>query len=726
MRRTAILPGEFLPSLFIRLAKLNYYATPDTLSQILREGVDDRVLMGDRTVFPRQAETYHRLANLTGVRIPGLYAASAHHFAPAFTSPGHPMKFLEMEGEVIGPLLAPSLAAKQLRPAYAGQFCPACLRNAAYHRLVWMPFAVSACLEHSCLLKDRCQQCNKRVSIREIVAARCRKCKGELTEAEVTSLHDDAGLLFQRVIQSWFMENATPVTPIFLLPEQQSAVLYRIADGLQWAARMLMKVKWPYMHWLDEEHHNLALEQDRDQRTITPYESFCLYTTAGKGMMNWPEGFYEFLDAYRSQVQEGKPLNGGPKADLGNLYTQWLQDYWRHPAFAFVHQAFEQYFIRTYSLSSAIARTNLCQENPEVAEQLPYVNIAEAARLLGTTPKMINTLLKTRRLTCQTPGFAGKRNYRLISRAAVLELRNRWNEVVNRAEAAEWLGVTEQMIIDLVKANLLSAEHYPEEGYSHWAFSRPALADCREKVFKYVESCSPPTADKKDTFVGLIGAARILFVVSLNAVAILRRVAEGKLRAYHIAGQKLNLGLLLFKRFDIEQYIQAIKSENGWISREALTKLLRVKDVTLTRWVREGLILPAAIYGGAQYFHQEVVEKFIADHVTTEEAVKILGIGKLTIQKWARKGRLSSACISGPHIDGYHCYIFHRGKLVQWRSERLTFGEAARQLGVSCATLHRWVQEERLEPLNDMGGEHRWFSTRVIQLLQHKTNKGSI
>jgi excisionase family DNA binding protein len=209
-------------------------------------------------------------------------------------------------------------------------------------------------------------------------------------------------------------------------------------------------------------------------------------------------------------------------------------------------------------------------------------------------------------------------------------------------------------------------------------------------------------------------------VVGLNAVAILCRVAEGKLRAYHIAGQKLNLGLLLFKRSDIEQYIEAIKSINGWISREALTRLLRVKDVTLTRWVRAGLILPAATCGGAQYFDHKRVEKFIADHIRTEEVVEILGIAKLTVQKWAREGRLDSACISGPHLDGYHSYIFHRGKLVQWRSERLTCGEAARQLGVSSATLHRWVQEERLEPLHDMGGKRRWFSKQAIQEISNK------
>jgi hypothetical protein len=495
--RTAILPGESLPSLLIRLARLNYYATPDTLSQLLLEGVVDQVLPRDRAVFPRQAETYQRLAKLTGICIPDLYAASSHHFAPTLTLPGIPMKLLKLGGDMTGPFLSLALTAKQLRPAHAGQFCPICLKDAAYHRLVWMPIAVSTCLEHSCLLEDRCQQCNEPVSIREIVETRCRKCKGELTEAEVIALNDDMGLLFQHIFQSWFMKNDTYNITSFLLPEQAPRVLYRVVDGLQWATRVLAGVEWSYLHRIGIDPVNPIFHQNGVEHTITTYESYLLYTTAGKAVMNWPEGFYEFLDAYRSAVQHVKPHNGGPKADLGNLYTQWLQDYWRHSEFKFVHKAFEQYFIRSYSLNSAVVRTNLCQENPDVADQLSYVNIAEAARILGTTPKMISILLRTGRLTCHPPGFTDKRNHRLISRIEVLDLQSRWKEVVNRAQAAEWLGVTEQMVIELVKANLLAAEHLPENGYPRWGFSIPALVYCREKVFKYVENSSSQMVDKK-------------------------------------------------------------------------------------------------------------------------------------------------------------------------------------------------------------------------------------
>jgi hypothetical protein len=668
--RTTIQPDESLQSLLTRLSRLNDYDVPDTLFQLLQEGASRQQVSKDRIALPRRIEMHQRLEALTGKCIPDLYAASAHRFATILTPPNISIDLLEISEGISLPLLAWSLAAKQLRPASAGQFCPLCLRSAAYHRLIWLPVAVSACLEHSCLLIDRCQRCEKKVSIREIVEMRCRKCKVILAESEALPLGDDAGLALQHVIQSWFLSNTTPDAPL-LLPEAQPRILYRVLDGLQWTIRMLAWTEWLHLHRINDDPHIAMLPPGEGQNKITPYDSYRLYTTACKGITNWPEGFYEFLRAYRMQQQSGKLLNGGPKADLGNLYTQWLQDYWKHPAFEFVHKAFEHYFVATYSLSSAVARTNLCQENTGVTEQLSSVSIAEAARLLGVTPKMIGILLRAGRLNLQRSGLTGKQTHRFVNRAEVLELQSQWNEFFNRAEAAEWLGITEHMVIDLVNVGLLVAERNPGEGYPHWAFHKSALVDCMEKVLKRVESCVPDKIGEKGTFVDLAGAARMLFVVGLNAASILSYVAKGKLRAYFSADRDLKLASLLFDRTDLQQCIQSIKSENGWISREELVKLLKVKDVTLARWVKFGLITPTAIYGGAQHFDKVSVDKFIAEHVTTEEAVEILGVGKLTLQKWARQGKLLGVCVSGPNIDGHHGYIFNRRKLAHWYNDNL-------------------------------------------------------
>jgi len=722
LARTPIQPGESLQSLLVRLSRLNDYDVPDTLFQLLQEETNKQPLK-ERIALPRHIEMYQRLEALTGRSILDLYAASAHRFATILTPPDISIGFLGLAESIALPLLAWSLAAKQLRPASAGQFCPLCLQRAAYHRLIWLPIAVSACLEHSCLLIDRCQRCEKKVSIREIVEMQCRKCKGILAESEALLLGNDAGLASQRVFQSWFLNNRTAdAAPLF--PEAQPRALYRVLDGLQWATRMLAWIEWLHLHRIDGDLHMAMLQSGEKQNKITPYESYCLYTTAFKGITNWPEGFYEFLHAYSLQRQSGKFLNGGPKADLGNLYTQWLQDYWQHPAFEFIHKGFEHYFVATYSLSSAVARSNLCQGNNGMTEQLSGVSLAEAARLLGVTPKMIDILLRTGRLTLQRSDSTGKRTHRFVNRAQVLELRSQWEEFVNRAEAAQWLGVTQSMVIDLVKVGLLVAERNPAEGYPCWAFHKSALVDCMEKVLKYVKSCVSDKIGEGDTFVDLAEAARMLFVLGLNAASVLSFVAEGKLRAYFSANHDPKMTSLLFNRSDIQQCIESTKLENGWVSRKDVTRLLKVRDITLARWVKFGLISPAVVYGSAQYFDRETIVHFITNHITVEEAAKLLEVGKLTVQKWARQGRLAEACVSGPGIDGGHAYLFEKKKLIRWRGERLSFSEAVQLLDTSKATLHRWVDEGKVEPLEDMGGKQRWFSKqRILALRTITTHK---
>src|SRR5713226_8658002 len=137
--RTAIQPGESLQSLLVRLSRLNDYDVPDTLFQILQEGESKQQALKERIALPRHIEMYQRVEVLTGRGIPDLYAASAHRLATVLAPPDISIDLLGISEGVSLPLPSWSLAAKQLRPASAGQFCPLCLQSAPYHPLIWLP-----------------------------------------------------------------------------------------------------------------------------------------------------------------------------------------------------------------------------------------------------------------------------------------------------------------------------------------------------------------------------------------------------------------------------------------------------------------------------------------------------------------------------------------------------------------------------------------------------------
>jgi predicted site-specific integrase-resolvase len=129
--------------------------------------------------------------------------------------------------------------------------------------------------------------------------------------------------------------------------------------------------------------------------------------------------------------------------------------------------------------------------------------------------------------------------------------------------------------------------------------------------------------------------------------------------------------------------------------------------------VKAGLLIPAVIYGHIQYFNRDEVLSFSNQYITSADVADMLGISQLTVQAWARSGRLKAA--SGPGIDDAHAYRFERRAIEAWQRERITFSETQAILGVSKATLHRWVEQRKLVPLEDMGGKHRWFARADVK-----------
>jgi len=710
LRRRRLQTNESLFSLLIRLSRANYYDPLTILSDQIQSAIRGESQVKDRLACPYQPSTYEYLTAITRLEVSKLYTATPHSFAQVITPPDSMINCIKLPDGASVPLLSTGIASKQFRPTQAAQFCPICLTSLPYHRLIWTPIAVSACLEHKCLLLAYCHSCGNKVSVGDIIAAQCSTCESSLIEAEARSLDgDEFGLFSQHLIQSWLASNLTPQDTAALLPEQSPRVLYRIVDGLRQAIMALGDPMWPYLHKVDGMPLKLTLRQEK--QTLTPYESYCLYATACKGLVDWPLGFYEFLRAYKTQRKGDQPIHGGPKVDLGNIYTQWLQDYWQRPAFAFVQEAFEKYFANNYWLSSPVIRTTVYQSNTCAEREFAHINIAEAARIMGITPRWIELLIGAGRLSSYMTTDADRLKF--VNKTEVLELRNQWSEYITRSEAAVWLGVTEKMITNMVNVDLLQAEFHPADGFPRWLFSKSEIVKLLENISKHVRSLS--TQEEAEwRLISLTEASRLVFVVGLDAVCILQRVVEGKLCVYRAKDNKLPLGSLLFARANLQQYIEDMKAENGWISREEVRRLLGVKDGTLTRWVKVGLLSPVATCGHVQYFGKPTINQFIADHITSEEVAQMLSIGKLAVQKWARIGRLSEACVSGPHIDAHHAYLFNKERLIQWRNERLTFGEAVQLLEVSKATLHRWIQEGKVQALDDMRGKQRWFSKQAI------------
>ncbi|NKE04669.1 TniQ family protein [Mesobacillus selenatarsenatis] len=84
-------------------------------------------------------------------------------------------------------------------------YCPKCLMDSNYYRLLWKVKDVTVCLQHECYLLDKCLHCKKPIYYRDLLqVGKCPYCKNSLFKTAQNLPHDHE-LQEQRWIQAQWM-----------------------------------------------------------------------------------------------------------------------------------------------------------------------------------------------------------------------------------------------------------------------------------------------------------------------------------------------------------------------------------------------------------------------------------------------------------------------------------------------------------------------------------------
>lgn len=614
LRRRSLQPQELLLSLIIRLTWLNCYETPREIERLVFEGPGFSRGTHDNLALPMALKTYERLFTLTCIEPITLYNSTYHRFASAFAFPPHSMEFFKLPGNVPVPRLPVPYGLNQLRPLARGQFCPFCLKDAAYFPLRWAPTAVSVCLSHKCLLVDQCPSCSQETSIYSIVTARCIRCQADITEAKAPSIaFDDVGLQAQHIIQSWLMGEEHSREIRADLPRQPPAILYKVVEGLQSCAKLTNQFDYLLLQNTNTQQHHSTFHY-QESGSLSPYESYCLYATAYSAIVDWPKGFYAFLNRYRERREQqsktrysrvsrnptGSLIPGLLHNNLGEFYSRWIRKDWAYPEFTFLQSAFEHYITDNYWLNSSVARTKFGKQRPEIAQRIEFITISEAAELLNIPHKTIELLLSSGQLTSCTLE-SGKE--RLLRKKELLYLHNVWYDHITLNSAAVLLGLSEQIVVELIEVGLLPIRYSMQE-----RLTRAAVIECLEKIAKHIKYRPIDEAVKEHSLLDLESVVQSLFSTRLSVVTVFLQIALGNLEAYQTNNQPLRLGELLFESSEIEKLIEAVKAHELLLSRDEAAKLLGIEEVILVKWVKEHHITPFSVQENVHYFTRSSVD----------------------------------------------------------------------------------------------------------------------
>ena len=114
-----------------------------------------------------------------------------------------------------------------------------------------------------------------------------------------------------------------------------------------------------------------------------------LYNTATAALLNWPDGFMQFLNNYVEPT-----MTGVPSSDFPGLYTSWLQHRWKGKMFSAVQQAFDEYVTQYYRPSIKIFTSTRYKPRPEFLEHLPYLTMQQTAKTLGLSRSTVKRMLR--------------------------------------------------------------------------------------------------------------------------------------------------------------------------------------------------------------------------------------------------------------------------------------------------------------------------------------------
>lgn len=681
--RSPFLPDESLSSYLLRLSRLNEYASRTMVLQLAAE-----------QAAPHSSEWFGAVATLTGQPDTALYAASYHRFAKVFQQYSFRSEKFTLSGGRSYAVLPKAIRRNHLLPDNDVSYCPLCLQEAPYHRQHWFPVTTAVCLEHQTLLVRGCPQCQQPIALHHLLDNKCARCGCLLSDAPtVTVAHDPFGLATQATLQSWW--GHTPASrryPPFPLPADDLFVLFSLVDGLR---RAVVHARGFMTTFHDPGIYDKSY-MERRKLNLTPVAYYTTVATAFKALVNWPKGFYEFLDAYRRRFNR-QPTQD-VQADFSSLYLGSLEKRWRTGAFDFAQIEFECFVGEHYTLSPSIIRLRRYQDDEDFRRVFSHLTLKTAADLLYVSPDTVKALIDGGLLAGIDPGQGrGKGRFILVDRDEVYALRRRWINGLTLAETTVFLGVSEAVTRDLIGLGLIKALRKPGElGASQWlleSYSASALLD----RLRQVAQAEPAEKESlSGDWLSLTEAAQRLSAYGYTAAALIQSALQGEVAA-QLTGPALHE--LRLVAADVERLRERLRQERAELSRQQIAEMLGVKPETIQRWIDRGFIRARTDSEGRVWVNQADWRDFRQAYLFSDEAAKMLQIGKLAVQKWARNGRLHPVC--GGEGSDLHQYLFLRCDLEKLRPEnRLTAPQLAAELGISRSQLGEWIKQGKVTPIS--------------------------
>lgn len=411
---------------------------------------------------------------------------------------------------------------------YHVKFCPACLKEDFYHRLLWDVSYITVCHKHKTSLVDHCPKCDHPIQLSRFMRNECL-CGHSLTETRLKKCKDSNRLKVQKEF-------------IDLLTGEKETIT--IENGIKLNRREYFELFEHFGYFIHDFPGSLFDDTTRikevnfsfrsnQKRGITMLDF--IVTQIHRLIVNPSEIFPEllpyFYNVYKEESKEnyyrkGRKLRKILSHSKGKVYRGIYEEYFKN-------------LKEKHSIKRSLINVNDIDKN--------FVSFREAQKIVGVDMPSFKLLCQIGAI--RTYPSDEKKGDVVVEKKSAVKFKKLKSQCINLHLATDELEASVDVVKKLIKGGLLKAEHGPEvDGYVSWLIKKKKFEQFRDSLFK------------KSTSIHFISEDDMSFHETvfklrsrMDAAEIIKKIISGEFRS-RIMNERRSLKGMYILRKDVEKF----------------------------------------------------------------------------------------------------------------------------------------------------------------------------
>ncbi|MBS7817476.1 helix-turn-helix domain-containing protein [Wohlfahrtiimonas chitiniclastica] len=334
------------------------------------------------------------------------------------------------------------------------RYCPHCLQEANYYKMTWQLQTSLVCLKHQQILLEHCPQCHKKIPLMLKQIGVC-PCGYHLSKS-----HTKAANQYDINLQNFIDGHYTAEIFAFTREDMESLT---ISERMVFIIRLIGS---------SMENAQCAVQNKKDFKI-----SLNVLQSIANTFFSTKEVFSEYL-LKLSQIKYTN-RHGAPSA-FNIFYRTFYQNFTSYH-FHIYKSYIESFILKNYN-NSITHRNSLF--NKDLVENYPWITLKHACCLIQVPPSVIRRAIKEKQLL-SVIHKKGKRNFTLIYRENLQQLKMHLIDLFTFNDAQIYLGITKKQLYELLDNNTFPQAIPPRQGKnSTWHIPKKDLDELLEKLTK--------------------------------------------------------------------------------------------------------------------------------------------------------------------------------------------------------------------------------------------------